>query len=805
MIRIHRMIHLGLSLSLAFLAASAAAEMRVASSDLNIGGQKKSVAGSEERFQEYRDLRDGFLINDILLRLEGETSPYFMNFKARNAARADESYKVRGGAYGKWDIAASYDRTPHNYYTGTMILGNAGTGRLTFSDQVTRSYLEANEQTRQDRGSLARTDATLEDSLQQAVIRDLISGADPMSFKLQRERSSLSLGLNLAPEVKTWVKVNHEKRDGARPMGSGTYERYFQPFPNNATTHFEDQFVLTGTELVEPIHYYTTTLNAGGGVYKKGWLADVEYNFTDFHNSDRTLRWANPFRTTDAGAKSELGANANSYDRSRFVEGQLSLPPSSQSHDVVLSGSVELPLHSRFTGSLSYGLINQRELLAPYTLNSAIAGVNGAPANVTTEGATPVQRFNGEIWTLTQSYALTSRPIDSLGASLKYRYYDYKNQSDRIAFPGYAGFGESYWRTTRNDSGAPVQNDAASYTRQTTTLGVDYQLAQPLNVEADLLWDRYDHKQQRIDGTDEVGAGTGFVYKPVKVASLKGSYHWAHRTVQNYKGGATKANPEAKGLANFNWADRIRQRTNLRAELTPAEALSFGFGGQYQDDAYGAGDRFGYKSQKNLMGSVDASYDLSENFSVSANYVRERRKGLIQNAAKDDAFNLAGALDDDFAADNFNPFNYWNTEITEDVDTIGFEATLRPIPEKVALNAGYEFSESRMRFDTWNPNAEGATAAGEDGAKLLNGAAQVWPVVVNRQHDLRVGGSYQMLKNLKVGLNYLFSWYQVNDFTNNASYLSGASGENTTKLVRIGDKHYDYTAHMVGTYLAYQF
>lgn len=821
MINRHQMIRVGLSLSLAFLAAKAVAQSKVDSSgsssiisgDFNIGGQKKSVSGALEKFQEYRDVRDGFLLNDMRMRMESESKPYYLDFKVQNATRSDEAYKAKLGAYGKWGVAMSFDRTPHNFFQGTMILGGAGTGRLTIGNQV-QVNLQASEQTRAERGAAGtgvnpRTDTTGEDALQQAIVRNLFSTTDPTVFKLERERSAAAMDFNVTPAVKTWVKVNQERRDGIQPIGTGTYERYSRGA--SGLTHTEDQFMVTGTELAEPIHYKTTTLNAGAGVYKKGWLADLEYTLTDFDNGNRLLKWGNPFRTTDLGAKSDVGANNNAYDRSRFVDGQMSLAPSSQSHDFALSGSVELPLHSRFTGNVSYGLVNQNELLAPYTLNSGIAGIGGAPANVTDAAALPVSRFNGSIRTLTQSYVLTTRPTEKLGASLKYRYYDYSNHSDSILFPGYAAYGESYWRTVKNApsvaaNSALVKNDPTSYVRQTAKLAVDYEVAHPLTIEADALWDRYNHKLQRIDSTNEVGAGAGFVYKPVTAASLKGSYHYAHRAVKNYKGGNSGANPEAIGLADFNWADRVRSRADLRADVSPVEAVSFGVAGQYQNDDYGAAERFGLKSQKNLVGLVDVTYEPSESFSLTANYSRERRKGLVQNAAKDDAFNVAGsALDDTLTGDNFNPFNYWNTDITENVNTIGLEATLRPVPEKLALNLGYEFSESRMRFDTSNPNAVDASAAGYSGAKLANGAAQVWPDVVNRLHEVRAGASYDLTKNLKVGLSYLFSWYKLNDFANNASYLTAAAGENTTKFVRTGNASYDYTAHLVGANLAYKF
>ncbi|MEK7743915.1 MAG: MtrB/PioB family outer membrane beta-barrel protein, partial [Elusimicrobiota bacterium] len=552
-----QIIRAGLAVSMAFIlqgpSASEGGSTGGAASVADFGGRRSNVFGSKAKFGEYRDMRDGFLFNEFRLRTEGEEEPFFLDLRARNAARADESYKAQAGRYGSFKVGAAFDRTPHNYSEGKLILSGAGTGNLAISNQI-QTNLEALEQTSCERynafnpgdggcpaGAAAgakvpnpTTDATGEDAAQQAIIRNLQSIADPTAFRVERERGSLSLDLNLNPEAKGWLKVNDERRTGARQIGAGTYERWFQGAAG--LTHTSDKFFTSGMELAEPINYQTTAISAGAGVYKKAWSADFDYTFTDFHDRNTALIWANPFRATDAAATNMSTSTANNaFNRGRFAHGQLSLPPSAKSHDMTASGSVELPFNSRLTGSLGFGLVNQQDLLLPYTLNTGIAGVGGAPANVTTNAALPTSRFKGEVRTLTQSYVLSSKPTDRLSAKLKVRYYDYANRSDQILFPGYAAFGESYWRTTKNDvAGAKVINDVVSYNRQTTELGADYELAQPLTLSLDAFSDKWAYKNMRVDKTKEVGAGAGFAYHMGHSARLHGDYKFARRTVTGY-------------------------------------------------------------------------------------------------------------------------------------------------------------------------------------------------------------------------------------------------------------------------------
>lgn len=799
---------LALGMALAFRGmvwgAEAAPAQGPVCSELEFGGRAMSVTGSREKFHEYRDV--SFFFNELELGVQPSGSPYFLDVDVRNATRGDQSYRVSGGSYGTFRAAASFERLPHNFNKGPFILSGFGTRNLGIDGGI-QGALQAGEQTRAERGGDPTTDATGEDAFQQAVIRSLISTAEPSTFKLTRDRAAFAADLNLGSDAKTWVKVTDERREGARLIGAGTYERY--AIGATALTHTKDLFFVSGQELAEPIDYQTTSINAGVGMYKKAWSADLEYTFTEFKDNLDALIWANPFRNTDATATSAAGAAAvagdNGFNRGRFTRGRMGLPPSNQSHEAAASGSVELPLNGRLTGSVGMGLTTQNTALLSYTLNSAIAGVAGGPTNVTEVAALPTPNFRGEVRTLNQSWKLTMKPLEGLGTALKYRYYDYDNRSDQIVFPGYVAFGEAYWRAVRNDPGAPVSNSRPSYTRQSSELSADYELVKGLTVSGEGFWDLWDYRDLRLDKTNELGVGTGLAWHLGHAAKLHGSWRWSHRTAKDYVYGAQAANPEAIGLANYNWADRIRHRGNLRLEVAATDDLSLGAGGQILNDAFGAAERFGLKSQQTAGANFDLTYEPSEALTVSLDYGRERIRSRMQNGAKDNAFNSASALDDTFNGDSFNPLNYWNSTITEDIDTVGLEATFRPV-EKVELNGGYSLSYSRMRFGVTNPNAAQAVATFGRDAKLENGIAQDWPDVVSRTHELRAGGSYQLLENLRLGLNYLFEKYRLNDFTNTGTYLAGLSStENTTRFVFTGANQFDYTAHVVGTSLNWRF
>ena len=367
---------MALGLAFAFrglvLGAEAAPAQGPVCSELEFGGRARSVEGSREKFHEYRDV--SMFFNELQLGVQPSDSPYFLDVDIRNATRNDQSYRVTGGAYGTFRAMASFDRLPHNFNKGPFILSGFGTRNLGIDGGI-QGALQANEQTRVERGGDPTSDATGEDAFQQAVIRNLISTAGPETFKLTRDRAAFSADLNLGSDAKTWVKVTDERREGARLIGAGTYER--NAIGATALTHTKDLFFVSGQELAEPIDYQTTSINAGVGMYKKAWSADLEYTFTEFKDNLDALIWANPFRNTDAPATSAAGASAvaadNGYGRGRFTRGRMALPPSNQSHEAA-AWLRQLPMNGRLTGSVGMGLTTQNTALLSYTLNSGLAG-----------------------------------------------------------------------------------------------------------------------------------------------------------------------------------------------------------------------------------------------------------------------------------------------------------------------------------------------------------------------------------------------------------------------------------------------
>ncbi|MBI5548331.1 MAG: MtrB/PioB family outer membrane beta-barrel protein [Deltaproteobacteria bacterium] len=766
------------------------------------GAQLKDVSGSEEKFEEYRDVPKGFVLDLLRLTLERPQSADYLDLEAIHVLRDDASYRIQAGRHGKLRIGFGYDLTPHNFSRGVLLWGGFGTERLQIAD-VVQSQLQANEQTQAERGPPAtdpNQDTTGEDAIQQSIVRGLYQGGQEVVFGLRRERTGASVEYRPMPEMAVRVGVVNENRRGARVLGTGTYERWNV---GTGLAHTLDRFLVAGSDLAEPLNYQTVAVTVGVGIQKKRWLADLEYSFTDFSNSNDALLWDNPFRITDA----QSAGPGNNFDRGRFAVGQIALVPDSHAHEIAATAAVDLPWHGRLGGSLSFGFMTQNEAFLPYTRNTAIvaSNVEGTPSAASL--ALPARDLDGQVWTRSGTLSLALHPLERLGINARYRYYKYDGRSREVTFPGYAAFGESFWRTVKNDRNAPVQNEVFDFTRQDAELAVDVRILRPLSAFVEAAWEGTSMSGLRIEDMDELSIGGGMLFRPGRSATVKASYRYLDRVTDPYLQGRTAENPEATGLINFNWAERRRHQADARLQLTPAKLISLGALVRAADEEYSGNSegttvadvfRFGRTDRRSFVAGADLTLIPSERLSAFVSYAWEYSEERMANASKDDSAKAeAGSLG---IADDYPAENYWNSNIFERVNTVGVGTTIQLLPDRLVLDAHYNFSYSDMDVETLNPN-------GVSSLTLANAVANDWPTLRNRLHQVVVDLHFRVTPDIRLGARYLFDWYRLDDFAWDVlePYMAGQTVENSTRFLFADATYHGYRAHVVTIYATGRF
>src|SRR5204863_3869030 len=133
--------------------------------------------------------------------------------------------------------------------------------------------------------------------------------------------------------------------------------------------------------------------------------AKIAYDGSIFHNNVTTLVWDNPVRLVDSTAGP--------------AQGRESLWPNTDMNTVSASGGIKLPGRSRASGYVSVGTMSNDNPLLPFTINSAL--VSPTLYRTMSDVKARVTAMN---------YNVTSRPLDTVWFSVRYRQYEFDNRTD---------------------------------------------------------------------------------------------------------------------------------------------------------------------------------------------------------------------------------------------------------------------------------------------------------------------------------------------------------------------------------------
>lgn len=727
-----------------------------------IGGQVRDLSGERpSKFQEFTQVRDGFMFRRFHIVSNPEGSPYFFRMTGRGPSERDQLYLLDGGKYGRFRTNIEFVTLPHLYSTGDKSLfGSNGKGILTIPDAV--------------QSSLQNTaDADLP-----AAVQRLLAETPLTLLRVQRQSLKFEQRLNLTDRWSVRFRAFDEKKFGTRPLGTGSYERVGTPLG--------DTFRAMAIELPEPVDYRTDTFTLGTSYVAPKWGINFDYTYSRFSNRIETLIFDNPFRVTDLQANPGGGTG-----RMRFARGLFSLAPDNHSQSLLLSAFVDLPHDSRFASALGWSFWRQDEPFVPYTLNSAIVAT-GLPAgtNPTQVESLPARSLNGEVDTFSQDHLFTSRLTSGLTVNLRYRYYDYSNGTPILTFPGYAAYGESYWRTnivtvpgTNPPVPVPLENEPVSFLKQNATAEMIWRVVKAVTWKLEYGWEGANRTHRQVAQSNEHTIGTQLSLKATDQFSAKLRYRYADRIPDFYDPGLKEFNK----LRLFDQSKRLRHDLDLQWQwrATPQLGISGTLG--YLSDDYDQ-HFFGLTKYVSGYGSIDALYTLRDNATFYVNFSRDQIHSQLQSIAK--------------TAAPYNLNNRWDRLSRDVVDTFGVGVTAYGLKDKLMIDSHYAFSSGDQRITTANPLAIVPTDA-------LNAKALAWPDITTRFHEWNSDVSYQFTEQWGLGMRYIFEPYRLNDFAWNklAPYpVTQLAPENDGRRFLLLDSRYSsFDAHVVGFYVRFSF
>ena len=296
----------------AVLGVGASAEERMVSGEISVTAQHLNLEGEKAKFNEYRDIRDGFYGD---LNLQYESGNYYLDFRASEAGRKTQSYELAGGKWGSFRYDFKYDQLPHNFtYGARSFYSGVGGANLSYTTPPTTNI------------------------------------ATWSSFDYSVERRNYAGGFKL-DKIKPFyvdISIAKETRKGVYPLAAaGTT-------PGGI-----------GIELPAPIDYNTDNYKIEAGYAKNPLFLSLSYFYTKFSNDNTNLYFQNPASTATVPDVLTLPPSNDQYKLS--LQGALKLPWNSKFNLNVSTARAESD--SRLLGSYVTGTGTQAVNLSDSIFN----------------------------------------------------------------------------------------------------------------------------------------------------------------------------------------------------------------------------------------------------------------------------------------------------------------------------------------------------------------------------------------------------------------------------------------------------
>jgi MtrB/PioB family decaheme-associated outer membrane protein len=589
---------------------------------------------------------------------------------------------------------------------------------------------------------------TISDDIQSALqenplqLQELLTGADPVRLRLGRDTGRFSFRYTPTPAWDLRMGYSVRSDNGRRPFG---------------TAFFFTNIV----EVLYPVDYLTHEVTSSLEYAKKNWSLRLAYTGSLFENDVNALVWDNPFRFDDAV-----------FGPSR---GRLDLYPDNQAHTISLNGALNLPLLSRLTGTISYGWMFQDDDFLPFTINRAV-----------TAPVLPAQDLNGELNPFMMNFMLTSRPLNKLTLTGRYRFYDLNNDGRSLLFSDYVV-------TDFGLAGLARRNLLYTYSTQNTGLETTYRLTSWGALKFGWEWEKWVRKFREVRNSDEHRFGPSFDITATDWLLLRTSYTRSQRDAHDYNPLAVLASfPEGEAVQNarlitlrkFDQATRERDGVEFLAQFTPFDTLSFATSFSFGNDDFSRSE-FGLLRDTYISPAVDVVYNPIPRLSLFANYTweqyeyrqRSRERSVVGFIAVDD------------------PANNWTAKGRDTINTIGAGAMLTLVPRKLEFSLDYGISGAFGRLEAGGANPNAAD----------------FPNVKNRFQQLEAVFHYHLRENITVRVGYRFERYDETDFAttsivggDNIQPFMGDIDTGATTSTFLGAFVPNYTAHTALASIRYE-
>jgi MtrB/PioB family decaheme-associated outer membrane protein len=510
---------------------------------IDFGGQFSNINGDEARYQRYKDLRSGGLLDAF--KYTRESDKWLFDVTARHVGYRDQKFLAQFRNYERLKVSFTWDQIPLFYaapdtdqfglLSATPYQG-VGSGEYRINDAVQQT-LQAFCPT-----PPCATSA-LTSNRQAALVRLVNQEAQTLEIRQRRDTALLDASYALLKNTNLLFHFQNMDKSGEQPW-------------------FASYGFAAANELPGPANYRSTDVGAAlewsnpRGVVKVGW--DGSW----FHNNISTLVWDNPLRATDFTYSSAYSPGDGTS------QGREDLWPDTSSNMISGTATYKLAGHTRAYANLGFSRLTDDEPLLPFTINTAIPVI-------------PLPRQTADLTADVTSFlaGYGGRPTERLWFNARYKLYDWNNTTptqtingEETTFPvtQYVRFDQ-----VLEPFAAGAGAEAFSYKRQYFDSDVSYSIMPftAVRVGYSRETDKRTFRQfeHTADNIFRVALDTtGWQY-----LQLRAQYDYAKRTGSGLEEEVFDA--ENEGFAEprqFDVSDRNRNRFTFLVSGSPDDKLS---------------------------------------------------------------------------------------------------------------------------------------------------------------------------------------------------------------------------------------
>jgi MtrB/PioB family decaheme-associated outer membrane protein len=447
------------------------------------------------------------------------------------------------------------------------------------------------------------------------------------SYDIGTQRETLGLGFEFK-RPSPWnyrLDVEHARRQGTRVQGAA--------------------FIFHAAELIAPVDYETTRVDAAVGYTRGSWELETAYNLSTFNNRNDSIRWDNPF----------VGISISDD------HGEMAQPPDNQYHQFMLSGSWRHSHRLSVVGQVAMGRAEQdQDFLAP-TINPAFAGLSELPRT----------DLNGRVDTRFANLRVTGNLTPRLNTRVQFRYDERDNRTPVDSFLEI---------NTDTYPGQPRTNQPYSYDRWTLNANVNYRLSRAWRIGATAERREMSRTLQEVHDTRTDLYSFQVRARPFTRLNVIARY--THEERSNDLDPALLGPMETPSLRRFHFAEKKREAWRLSADYAITEILAAGVYYEWSDDDF-SDTEIGLSEGQDESYGLDLSLGLGEHAVAHAWVARE-------------------SLDATIRGSDFNFGEPWQYRQQDEFLTLGFGVNFDRLPgdwEKARVDVTYARAEGELSVE----------------------------------------------------------------------------------------------------------